>query len=35
MSPAGFHLHPEAARDISEIWEFIAQDNPVAGWSSA
>jgi len=26
----GFRLHPEAAQDITEIWEFIAQDNPVA-----
>jgi plasmid stabilization system protein ParE len=26
----GFALHPEAARDITEIWEYIAQDNPVA-----
>jgi plasmid stabilization system protein ParE len=26
----GFRLHPEAARDITEIWEFIAEDNPEA-----
>ena len=26
----GFGLHPEAARDISEIWEYIAVDNPDA-----
>lgn len=26
----GFDLHPGAARDITEIWEFIAQDSPVA-----
>jgi toxin ParE1/3/4 len=26
----GFALHPEAARDITEIWEYIAQDNPLA-----
>ena len=26
----GFGLHPEAARDSSEIWEFIAVDNPHA-----
>jgi plasmid stabilization system protein ParE len=25
-----FELHPEAARDISEIWEYIAVDNPAA-----
>jgi toxin ParE1/3/4 len=25
-----FVLHPEATRDIREIWEFIAQDNPSA-----
>jgi len=30
MSVAGFVLHPEAARDITEIWEFIAQDNAEA-----
>jgi toxin ParE1/3/4 len=26
----GFELHPGAAQDITEIWEFIAGDNPVA-----
>ncbi len=26
----GFRLHPLAARDITEIWEYIAQDNPLA-----
>lgn len=26
----GFELHPGAAQDIVEIWEFIAQDNPTA-----
>ena len=26
----GFALHPEAARDITEIWEYIAEDNPLA-----
>lgn len=26
----GFELHPEAARDITEIWEYIAADNPQA-----
>ena len=24
----GFALHPLAAQDITEIWEYIAQDNP-------
>jgi antitoxin ParD1/3/4/toxin ParE1/3/4 len=27
---SGFRLHPEAYNDISELWEFIAQDNPEA-----
>jgi plasmid stabilization system protein ParE len=26
----GFQLHPGAAEDITEIWEFIAEDNPLA-----
>jgi len=26
----GFELHPEAARDILEVWEYIATDNPLA-----
>lgn len=26
----GFGLHPEAAVDITEIWEYIASDNPQA-----
>ncbi len=26
----GFLLHPGAAQDILEIWEFIASDNPAA-----
>jgi plasmid stabilization system protein ParE len=26
----GFDLHPGAAQDITEIWEFIAEDNPLA-----
>ncbi len=31
MSPAeSFALHPLAARDITEIWEFIAADSPLA-----
>jgi plasmid stabilization system protein ParE len=27
---SGFVLHPEALRDLNEIWEFIAADNPGA-----
>jgi plasmid stabilization system protein ParE len=26
----GFALHPEAARDITEIREYIAEDSPAA-----
>jgi len=26
----GFALHPGAAADITDIWEFIAKDNPLA-----
>jgi toxin ParE1/3/4 len=26
----GFLLHPGAAHDITQIWEFIAKDNPAA-----
>jgi toxin ParE1/3/4 len=26
----GFQLHPGAARDITEIWEFIAEENLLA-----
>lgn len=26
----GFALHPEAAQDITEIWEYIARENPLA-----
>ncbi len=26
----GFDLHPLTARDITDIWEFIAADNPLA-----
>lgn len=26
----GFALHPLAAQDITEIWEYIAEDNPRA-----
>jgi plasmid stabilization system protein ParE len=29
-SPQGFILHPGEAQDISDIWEFIAQENLVA-----
>ena len=27
----GFALHPLAAQDITDIWEFIAEHNPLAG----
>jgi plasmid stabilization system protein ParE len=30
MSAHGFALHPEAAKDIIEIWESIASDSPQA-----
>jgi toxin ParE1/3/4 len=26
----GFDLHPLAAQDITDIWEYIAADNPLA-----
>ena len=26
----GFALHPLAAQDITELWEYIAADNPLA-----
>jgi hypothetical protein len=26
----GFDLHPLAAQELSEIWEFIAEDKPLA-----
>jgi antitoxin ParD1/3/4/toxin ParE1/3/4 len=26
----GFKLHPGAAQDITEIWEYIAEDSPLA-----
>jgi plasmid stabilization system protein ParE len=26
----GFELHPGAAQDITEIWQFIAEDSPPA-----
>jgi plasmid stabilization system protein ParE len=29
-SDQGFKLHPEAARDIIEIWEYIVEENPLA-----
>ncbi|MFL6314628.1 MAG: type II toxin-antitoxin system RelE/ParE family toxin [Terriglobales bacterium] len=29
-SDQGFKLHPEAARDIIDIWEYIAEENPIA-----
>jgi plasmid stabilization system protein ParE len=25
-----FKLHPEAAKDITEIWQYIAADSPLA-----
>jgi plasmid stabilization system protein ParE len=28
-----FALHPLAAQDITEIWEYIAEDNPLAARS--
>jgi plasmid stabilization system protein ParE len=30
MTEQGFALHPLAAEDIIEIWEYIAADNPLA-----
>jgi plasmid stabilization system protein ParE len=27
---SGFALHPEALKDLEEIWEFIAADNSSA-----
>src|SRR3954451_20610360 len=30
MSEPTFILHPEAAQDITEIWEYIASDSPKA-----
>ena len=30
MNGPGFELHPLAARDITEIWEYIAEDNAAA-----
>jgi plasmid stabilization system protein ParE len=29
-SHQGFDLHPAAVQDITEIWEFIANDDPAA-----
>ena len=26
----GFEIHPGAAQDITEIWEFIAEDSPLS-----
>jgi plasmid stabilization system protein ParE len=26
----GFALHPLAARDITDIWDYIAEDSPLA-----
>lgn len=30
MTRKAFRLHPEAAREITEIWEYIAADSPTA-----
>ena len=30
IPPPDFDLHPLAAQDITEIWEFIAEDSPRA-----
>jgi plasmid stabilization system protein ParE len=30
MNGAGFDLHPLRAQDITEIWEYIAGNNPLA-----
>jgi len=30
ITTGGFELHPEAAQDIIDIWEYIANENPVA-----
>ena len=30
MNQAGFRLHPEAAQDITEIWEYVAGDSQQA-----
>jgi plasmid stabilization system protein ParE len=30
MPERAFRLHPEAALDITEIWEYIASDSPQA-----
>ena len=30
ISDQGFELHPGAAQDIIEIWEFIAEDSPLS-----
>jgi antitoxin ParD1/3/4/toxin ParE1/3/4 len=29
-SEQGFALHPLAAQDITDIWEYIVEDNPLA-----
>jgi plasmid stabilization system protein ParE len=29
----GFELHPGAAQDITEIWQFITEDSPPAATS--
>jgi plasmid stabilization system protein ParE len=30
IAEQGFRLHPLAAQDITEIWEYIAENNPLA-----
>ncbi|HEV3253218.1 MAG TPA: type II toxin-antitoxin system RelE/ParE family toxin [Candidatus Acidoferrales bacterium] len=31
MTPSqGFELHPGAAQDITDIWQFIGENNPLA-----
>ena len=27
---SGYELHPQAARDITEIWDFVAKDSLLA-----
>lgn len=31
--PRGFQLHPGASQGITEIWQYIAADNPIAAAS--